>query len=91
MSSVGLYAEKQGRHTSAKMRIIASGDDISPPVKSLSKEFLAALVKEDVLENLSDRASSALKKGNKRRCCWWQRSRSCDSFVLLAAAVKLII
>ncbi|KAK6755000.1 hypothetical protein RB195_013770 [Necator americanus] len=24
----------QGRHTSAKMRIIASGDDISPPIKS---------------------------------------------------------
>ncbi|KAK6749132.1 hypothetical protein RB195_001624 [Necator americanus] len=24
----------QGRHTSAKMRVIASGDDISPPIKS---------------------------------------------------------
>ncbi|KAK6761243.1 hypothetical protein RB195_022343 [Necator americanus] len=28
----------QGRHTSAKMRVIASGDDISPPIKSKSCE-----------------------------------------------------
>ncbi|KAK6738482.1 hypothetical protein RB195_020530 [Necator americanus] len=32
----------QGRHTSAKMRVIASGDDISPPIKTLEAFWINA-------------------------------------------------
>ncbi|KAK6763137.1 hypothetical protein RB195_023737 [Necator americanus] len=45
----------QGRNTSAKMRVIASRDDISPPIKSsksvpsLMKEFLKLYMNKQVI------------------------------------------
>ncbi|KAK6735462.1 hypothetical protein RB195_018586 [Necator americanus] len=52
----GKQSYVQGRHTSAEMRVISSGDDISPPIKLLITTWpeLASKSKEEFCEWLAD-------------------------------------